>query len=117
MLSVPQWTSSGQQCSCHTRVHVCSHCQMQVFLIDPPGSSLASFVDSHGADMTANPGSTMVEGIGINRITKNFACANVNQSFRGTDQEALDMAYYLLRYASVTAIDAMSHNTLRFRLP
>lgn len=41
---------------------------------------------------------TITEGIGINnRLTKNFAMAKVDLAFRGTDQQAVEMAQYLLR--------------------
>lgn len=70
---------------------------IKVFLIDPPGSSLASYVESGGTSLEATPGTTINEGIGINRITQNFKLAQIDGAFRGTDQEALDMAYYLLR--------------------
>jgi cysteine synthase A len=74
---------------------------VQVFVIDPPGSSLASVVESGGTSFAPNPGSSIMEGIGINRLTANFAAAKVDFAFRGIDQEALDMAYYLLRYVNV----------------
>ena len=41
--------------------------RLRVFLIDPPGSSLKSFVDAGTLDASA--GSTFLEGIGLNRIT------------------------------------------------
>ncbi|KNC79125.1 hypothetical protein SARC_08474 [Sphaeroforma arctica JP610] len=45
----------------------------------------------------ANPFDTITEGIGINRLTNNFKEAMVDSAFRGTDQEAVHMANYLLR--------------------
>lgn len=68
---------------------------LRVFLIDPPGSSLAGYVET--GLMGPAPGSTITEGIGIGRLTANFASARVDAALRGTDQEAVDMAYYLLR--------------------
>lgn len=71
---------------------------LRVFIIDPAGSSLASMVESHNTNLAATPGSTIIEGIGTNRLTANFAAARVDAAFRGSDQEAINMAYYLLRY-------------------
>jgi cysteine synthase A len=74
--------------------------RLRVFLIDPPGSSLKSFVDAGTLDASA--GSTFLEGIGLNRITANFRAAlPIDEAFAGSDQEALDMAYYLLRHEGV----------------
>jgi cysteine synthase A len=39
-----------------------------------------------------NPFDTITEGIGINRMTKNFEKARLDGAFRATDQEAVDMA-------------------------
>ena len=59
----------------------------QVFLIDPPGSSLFNRVkrgvlytgvEAEGRRLR-NPFDTITEGIGINRITANFALAQVRQ--------------------------------------
>jgi len=38
-----------------------------------------------------NPYDTIVEGIGLNRLTANFAAASVDDAVRGTDQEAVLM--------------------------
>eukprot|EP01134_Creolimax_fragrantissima_P008508 CFRG8508T1 len=78
----------------------------QVFLIDPPGSSLYNKVmndvmytneEAEGKRL-ANPFDTITEGIGINRLTANFKEAEIDHAFKGTDQEAVDMANYLLRH-------------------
>ncbi len=39
---------------------------------------------------------TIAEGIGLDRITKNFELALIDEAWKVTDQEALDMAHYLL---------------------
>lgn len=39
-----------------------------------------------------NPFDTITEGIGINRLTKNFMMANLDGAFRGTDKEAVEMS-------------------------
>jgi len=38
-----------------------------------------------------NPYDTIVEGIGLNRLTANFARAQVDDAVRGSDQEAVSM--------------------------
>ena len=38
-----------------------------------------------------NPYDTIVEGIGLNRLTANFAAALVDDAVRGSDQEAVLM--------------------------
>jgi cysteine synthase A len=40
-------------------------------------------------------------GIGIGRLTANFALAHVDAAFDGDEQETLDMAYYLARREGV----------------
>lgn len=39
-----------------------------------------------------NPFDTITEGIGINRLTKNFAMAKLNGAFKGSDKEAVEMS-------------------------
>lgn len=73
--------------------------ETRIFLIDPPGSSLAGYVES--GCMGPAPGSTITEGIGIGRLTANFAHAKPDAAFRGTDAEAVAMAHYLLRREGV----------------
>lgn len=78
---------------------------IQVFLIDPPGSSLYNKV-TRGVMYTSeereghrlkNPFDTITEGIGLNRLTHNFGLASIDGAFQGTDREAVEMASYLLR--------------------
>ena len=38
------------------------------------------------------PFDTITEGIGINRLTKNFLMAKLDGAFRGTDKEAVEMS-------------------------
>eukprot|EP00211_Chloroparvula_japonica_P017057 CAMPEP_0119134702 /NCGR_PEP_ID=MMETSP1310-20130426/17618_1 /TAXON_ID=464262 /ORGANISM="Genus nov. species nov., Strain RCC2339" /LENGTH=301 /DNA_ID=CAMNT_0007125527 /DNA_START=333 /DNA_END=1238 /DNA_ORIENTATION=- len=66
----------------------------QTYLVDPQGSILFSFVEK--GECTPTPGSTITEGIGIGRVTKNFSCAEIDGAFQCTDQEAVDMAKFLL---------------------
>jgi cysteine synthase A len=69
---------------------------LRVFLIDPPGSALAAYVTR--GELVASPGPTINEGIGLARITNNFAAAfPVEAAFQGVDAEVVDMAHFLLR--------------------
>jgi cysteine synthase A len=70
--------------------------RLAVWLIDPPGSSLAHYVET--GEMAPAAGSTVTEGIGIGRLTANFASsARIDGAFRGSNEEATAMCYYLLR--------------------
>ncbi|KAK9084624.1 hypothetical protein Sjap_025035 [Stephania japonica] len=78
---------------------------IKCFLIDPPGSGLFNKVtrgvmytreEAEGRRLK-NPFDTITEGIGINRLTKNFMEAELDGAFRGTDREAVEMSRYLLK--------------------
>ncbi|XXG79560.1 hypothetical protein AAC387_Pa09g0602 [Persea americana] len=78
---------------------------IKCFLIDPPGSGLFNKVtrgvmytreEAEGRRLK-NPFDTITEGIGINRLTKNFMMAKLDGAFRGTDMEAVEMSRFLLR--------------------
>ncbi|KAI8583914.1 hypothetical protein K450DRAFT_220567 [Umbelopsis ramanniana AG] len=80
---------------------------LKVFLVDPQGSGLYHKV-KHGImySPTEAEGTrrrhqvdTVVEGIGINRLTQNFDIGRVHidDAFRATDEEAVKMARYLVR--------------------
>jgi cysteine synthase len=43
-----------------------------------------------------NPFDTIIEGVGLTRPTKNFENAEIDESYKITDIEALHMSYYLL---------------------
>lgn len=69
-------------------------------MIDPPGSGLFNKVtrgvmyskeEAEGKRLK-NPFDTVTEGIGINRLTKNFSMAKLEGAFRGSDQEAVEMS-------------------------
>ena len=65
----------------------------------PPPPSSATTVAAC-ATVTAPPVSeppALYEGIGISRLTNNFAQAKVDGAFQGSNQEGVDMCYYLLR--------------------
>jgi len=65
------------------------------YLIDPPGSGLFNFITQ---GIFKVEGSSITEGIGINRETANFARAKLDGAFEGSDLEMIEMAYYLLRH-------------------
>jgi cysteine synthase len=65
------------------------------YVVDCMGSSLFAHVNQGTLDAE---GSSLLEGIGIRRITKNFARAKLDGAFRGTDAEAVEMAHFLLRH-------------------
>ena len=79
---------------------------VQIVLVDPPGSSLYNRIE-HGvayAPQQAEQGlkrhryDTVAEGIGLDRITRNFAVGEscVDKAIRVEDQQAVDMAHWLL---------------------
>lgn len=70
---------------------------VKCLLADPHSSSLFDFVKSGGVSLEASAGSTVAEGIGIGRITANFGAAKLDDAIKICDQEAVEMAYYLLR--------------------
>ncbi|WIA40306.1 hypothetical protein OEZ86_013677 [Tetradesmus obliquus] len=78
---------------------------IQVVLADPQGSSLFNKVKRgvlytwHEAEgkRLKNPFDTITEGVGLNRLTANFAAAAVDDAVRVSDREAVEMAAYLLR--------------------
>ncbi|KAK9673746.1 hypothetical protein RND81_12G186200 [Saponaria officinalis] len=79
--------------------------KIKCFLIDPPGSGLFNRVtrgvmytkeEAEGKRLR-NPFDSITEGIGINRLTKNFTMAKLDGAFRGTDKEAVEMSRYLLK--------------------
>lgn len=80
------------------------HCQ--IVLVDPPGSALYNKVEYGVAytsqqrerDLLRHRYDTLAEGIGLDRITLNFSMGvqYIDKAIRVTDQEALDMAHWLL---------------------
>lgn len=69
--------------------------EIKSYLIDPTGSGLFSYVQT--GEFKAE-GSSITEGIGINRLTQNFAQAKLAGAVHGTDQHAVDVAHYLTRH-------------------
>eukprot|EP00879_Flechtneria_rotunda_P017852 GHRR01018712.1.p1 GENE.GHRR01018712.1~~GHRR01018712.1.p1 ORF type:complete len:288 (+),score=90.52 GHRR01018712.1:262-1125(+) len=78
---------------------------IQIVLADPQGSSLFNKVKRgvlytwHEAEgkRLCNPFDTITEGVGLNRLTANFAAGLIDDAVRVTDREAVEMAAYLLR--------------------
>jgi cysteine synthase len=77
---------------------------IQVVLADPPGSSLFNRI-KHGvcftneqkeSKMKRHRYDTIVEGIGLDRVTKNFELALIDSAVRVEDQESLDLAHWIL---------------------
>lgn len=79
--------------------------KVQVFLVDPPGSSLYHKV-KHGVcystaqrerGVRRHRYDSLAEGIGLDRLTANFRKARIDEAFHVPDQEAVDMAHFLLQ--------------------
>eukprot|EP00606_Chrysophyceae_sp_TOSAG23-5_P000525 GSChrysophyteH2.ASY1.ANO1.1548.1 assembled CDS len=72
--------------------------RVKCYLMDPMGSSLFHWVNS-GA--FKKEGSSFIEGIGKDHLTENFKQSTLDGAVRGTDQEAIDMIYYLMRHEGI----------------
>ena len=92
----------------HLKSHNCNpYCK--VVLVDPPGSALYSKIKFGVAyasqqserSLRRHRYDTLAEGIGLDRVTANFAmgcdAAVIDDAIRVSDQEAVDMAHWLLR--------------------
>ena len=66
---------------------------IKIALSDPMGSSLYSKIKY---DKLESTGSSITEGIGTGRITKNFEKALVDEAFQTNDTEALNLVYDLI---------------------
>jgi cysteine synthase A len=66
---------------------------IKIALSDPMGSSLYSHIKNNKLE---NSGSSITEGIGTGRITKNFEKALVDEAFQTNDTEALNIIYDLI---------------------
>ena len=67
--------------------------KIKIALSDPMGSSLYSYIKNNKLE---NIGSSITEGIGTGRITKNFEKALVDEAFQTDDTEALNLIYDLI---------------------
>lgn len=81
------------------------HPAVRVVLADPFGSSLAARVQ-HGVCYATQQAEgrvrkhrydSIVEGVGLDRVTANFSAALIDEAHTAGDQELLDMAHALLR--------------------
>ncbi|TYZ62370.1 hypothetical protein PybrP1_004514 [[Pythium] brassicae (nom. inval.)] len=78
-----------------------------VWMVDPEEiAGMSRFVNEGQSTSTSkggfdvvpvNEGSTIVEGVGLPRVTPNFREGKVDKGITGTNQEIVDMAYFLLR--------------------
>jgi len=66
---------------------------VKIALSDPMGSSLYSHIKNNKLEST---GSSITEGIGTGRITKNFDKALVDEAFQTDDTEALNIVFDLI---------------------
>ncbi len=66
---------------------------IKIALSDPMGSSLYSYVKNNKLE---SKGSSITEGIGTARITKNFDKALIDEAFQTDDIEALNIVYNLI---------------------
>ena len=66
---------------------------IKIALSDPMGSSLYSFIKYNKLE---NTGSSITEGIGTSRITRNFENAKVDYAFQINDNVALNIVYELI---------------------
>jgi cysteine synthase len=66
---------------------------IKIALSDPMGSSLYSYIKNKKLE---NSGSSITEGIGNGRITKNFDKALIDDAFQTDDTEALNLVYDLI---------------------
>jgi len=79
--------------------------KVTIALADPNGSSLFNKV-AHGVCFTPEQAErtirrhrydSIVEGVGLDRITANFDKADIDTAYKVTDQMVIDMAHWLLR--------------------
>jgi cysteine synthase A len=71
---------------------------IKIALSDPMGSSLFSHFKNNKLEST---GSSITEGIGTGRITKNFEKALVDEAFQTNDTEALNLVYDLIEKQNI----------------
>jgi cysteine synthase A len=68
------------------------HGAIRIVLADPMGSALYSYVKTGELD---SDGDSITEGIGIGRITANFALAQVDDALQVDDHQMIEMAFFL----------------------
>ena len=67
---------------------------IKIYLSDPKGSALYSYIKN--SELKSN-GSSITEGIGSSRITKNFENAKIDDAYSIDDHEALPILYDLIQ--------------------
>ena len=67
---------------------------VKIALSDPMGSSLYSYIKNNKLE---NKGSSITEGIGTARITKNFEKALIDEAFQTNDTDALNIIFDLIK--------------------
>ena len=74
-----------------------SHGRVHTYLADPPGSVLHSYISS-GGHLRERTGSSITEGIGQGRVTRNLApdIDLVDGSFQISDDKSIEMVYRCL---------------------
>lgn len=68
---------------------------LQVIVADPVGSGIYDYF--HCGTFTGE-GSSITEGIGIKRLTANFARSSVNDALRISDKQMIDMLFHIARH-------------------
>ena len=71
---------------------------IKIALSDPMGSSLYSHIKNNKLE---NTGSSITEGIGNGRVTKNFDKALIDDAFQTDDTEALNIVYNLIEKQNI----------------
>jgi cysteine synthase A len=71
---------------------------IRVTLADPFGSGLYTYFKT---GQLASTGTSVTEGIGIMRLTANFLEAQIDHAIQITDQEMIEMLYYLAKYEGI----------------
>ena len=95
---------------------------VRIVLVDPPGSALYHKVE-HGVayapqqrehTMRRHRYAALAEGIGLDRVTRNFDMGvdSIDCAIRVSDQEALDMAHWLLRVEGLWVGSSSAMNVL-----
>ncbi|MFV0278380.1 MAG: cysteine synthase A [Parahaliea sp.] len=70
--------------------------EVQIGLADPSGASLCDYFRS--GTLKPSEGTSIVEGIGINHVTRNVAEALIDHTWTISDREALPYLYQLLQH-------------------
>lgn len=69
--------------------------KIKITLVDPFGSGLYSHIKT---GKIASTGNSITEGIGIMRLTANFLEARIDDAIQVSDQDMINMLYYLARH-------------------